>query len=120
MQHGSRSARAEDAPEAGGFTGEGRAEGHICCGSAGTYNLLQPRSPRAARPQGRQHRARQADLIATGNIGCITQIAQGTAIPLVPHGRTPGLGDRRAMPVVLKDAGFEARLAPNAAGVGAE
>ena len=62
-----------------------RAEGHLCCGSAGTYNLLQPEiAGAAARPQGGQHRARPApDVIAAGNIGCITQIASGTAMPIV-------------------------------------
>ena len=58
---------------------------HLCCGSAGTYNILQPEIRRAAaRPQGRQHRGdRRRTSIATGNIGCITQIAAGTAMPVV-------------------------------------
>ena len=61
-----------------GFTVKDVPEGHICCGSAGTYNLLQPEiAGAAARPQGRQHRARPSPTsIATGNIGCITQIGQ--------------------------------------------
>ena len=60
------------------------AEGHLCCGSAGTYNILQPDI--AAQLQQRKLRnieATHPQVIATGNIGCITQIASGTAIPVV-------------------------------------
>ena len=54
-----------------------RAEPHICCGSAGTYNVLQPEL--ATRLRGAQARSsprhRGRDVIAAGNIGCITQLA---------------------------------------------
>ena len=59
-------------------------EGHLCCGSAGTYNILQPaladrlRDRKVANIEGLK-----PDVIAAGNIGCITQIAAGTAIPVV-------------------------------------
>jgi glycolate dehydrogenase iron-sulfur subunit len=59
------------------------AEGHICCGSAGTYNLLQPEI--AARLRERKLgnlRATEADLIAAGNIGCITQLS-GSGLQVV-------------------------------------
>ena len=58
-------------------------EGHICCGSAGTYNILQPEiAARAARPQGRATSAAcKPDVVATGNIGCITQLAGGSTSP---------------------------------------
>ena len=96
-------------------------EGHICCGSAGTYNLLQPELARALRDRKVANIERvKPDLIATGNIGCITQIAQGTAIPLVHTVELLDWATGGPMPVVLKDAGFEARLAPNASGVSAE
>ncbi|MBI1774511.1 MAG: glycolate oxidase subunit GlcF [Proteobacteria bacterium] len=59
-------------------------EGHICCGSAGTYNLLQPE---LARSLGRRKAANiaktGADVVAAGNIGCITQIAEATALPVL-------------------------------------
>jgi glycolate oxidase iron-sulfur subunit len=59
-------------------------EGHLCCGSAGTYNILQPEI--AAKLKARklaniESLAPQA--IATGNIGCITQIGSGTGIPIL-------------------------------------
>ena len=59
-------------------------EGHLCCGSAGTYNILQPEIARRLRDRKVANIERtEPDLIATGNIGCMTQIATGTAIPIV-------------------------------------
>jgi glycolate oxidase iron-sulfur subunit len=67
-----------------GFTVRDVPEGHLCCGSAGTYNLLQPEIARRLRDRKVRNVASvQPDVIATGNIGCITQIASGTAIPIV-------------------------------------
>jgi glycolate oxidase iron-sulfur subunit len=59
-------------------------EGHLCCGSAGTYNILQPDIARRLRERkvGTIERLRP-DVIAAGNIGCITQIAAGTGLPVV-------------------------------------
>ena len=59
-------------------------EGHICCGSAGTYNMLQPRlAGRLLERKVANIETVTPDVIATGNIGCMTQIAQGTEIPIV-------------------------------------
>ena len=59
-------------------------EGHICCGSAGTYNLLEPELSRELRDRKlAQYRERQAGIVATGNIGCITQLQRGAAVPIV-------------------------------------
>ncbi len=59
-------------------------EGHLCCGSAGTYNLLQPEIARKLRDRKVANiAATSPDLIAAGNIGCITQIAIGTTLPVV-------------------------------------
>ena len=58
-------------------------EGHICCGSAGTYNILQPEIAGApARAQVENIKRTGADVVATGNIGCITQLAGG-GLPIV-------------------------------------
>jgi len=59
-------------------------EGHLCCGSAGTYNILQPDIARRLRQRkvGTIERLRP-DVIAAGNIGCIAQIAAGTDLPVV-------------------------------------
>ena len=67
-----------------GFTVLDIPEGHICCGSAGTYNMLQPEL--AARLRARKLRniaAVRPDAIATGNIGCLTQLGLGGECPVV-------------------------------------
>ncbi|HEY1475049.1 MAG TPA: glycolate oxidase subunit GlcF [Pseudolabrys sp.] len=59
-------------------------EGHLCCGSAGTYNIMQPALAERLRDRKIVNIERlKPDVIAAGNIGCITQIAAGTAIPVV-------------------------------------
>jgi glycolate oxidase iron-sulfur subunit len=66
-----------------GFTVLEPAEGHLCCGSAGTYNLLQPEI--AARLRTRKLgnlTAVTPDLVAAGNVGCLTQLAGG-GLPMV-------------------------------------
>jgi glycolate oxidase iron-sulfur subunit len=85
MQHGQR---LTDLPkrllQSAGFQLRDVPEGHICCGSAGTYNILQPSFARRLRRRkiGNIERLKP-DVIATGNIGCITQIGGGTKIPIV-------------------------------------
>jgi glycolate oxidase iron-sulfur subunit len=67
-----------------GFLVKDPAEGHLCCGSAGTYNILQPEISAALRDRKVANlEATQAQVIATGNIGCMTQIAQASALPIV-------------------------------------
>ena len=59
-------------------------EAHLCCGSAGTYNLLQPEL--AARLRARKVAAIEStapDAIAAGNLGCLVQIGAGTSVPVV-------------------------------------
>jgi glycolate oxidase iron-sulfur subunit len=59
-------------------------EGHLCCGSAGTYNILQPKIAAALRDRKLANiAATHPDLVATGNIGCITQLAAGSPVPIV-------------------------------------
>ena len=58
-----------------GYTVLDVPEGHICCGSAGVYNILQPEIAGQLRERKLGHIARTgAALIATGNIGCMTQL----------------------------------------------
>ncbi|MDB5591976.1 glycolate oxidase subunit GlcF [Enterovirga sp.] len=85
MQHGQQ-IRTEPKTllKQAGFTVKDVPEGHICCGSAGTYNILQPEIANRLRARKVAHIARvRPDVIATGNIGCITQIGKGTDIPIV-------------------------------------
>jgi glycolate oxidase iron-sulfur subunit len=59
-------------------------EGHLCCGSAGTYNLVQPQiAAQLLERKVANIESVAPDLIAAGNIGCITQIASGTRLPVV-------------------------------------
>jgi glycolate oxidase iron-sulfur subunit len=59
-------------------------EGHLCCGSAGTYNILQPEFATKLRDRKVGHiESIRPDVVASGNIGCLTQIAGGTQIPVV-------------------------------------
>ena len=61
-----------------GFSVVEAAESHLCCGSAGTYNLMQPEIASRLRTRKLENIARtKPDLIAAGNIGCITQLAGG-------------------------------------------
>jgi glycolate oxidase iron-sulfur subunit len=58
-------------------------EGHICCGSAGTYNILQPQLAGELRERKTKNiRSVKPDLVAAGNIGCITQLAPGLDVPI--------------------------------------
>ncbi len=67
-----------------GFTVLDPPEGHLCCGSAGTYNLLQPAiADRLRRRKVTNIESVKPEIVATGNIGCIAQIAAGTALPVV-------------------------------------
>jgi glycolate oxidase iron-sulfur subunit len=67
-----------------GFLVKDIPESHLCCGSAGTYNLLQPELANRLRERKIAYIEKIApELIAAGNIGCITQIAAGTGIPVV-------------------------------------
>ncbi|MGR3761592.1 glycolate oxidase subunit GlcF [Roseobacteraceae bacterium NS-SX3] len=60
------------------------ADSHLCCGSAGTYNLMQPEiSAELKARKVKTLEARKPDLIAAGNIGCMMQIGSGTGLPVV-------------------------------------
>ncbi len=85
MQHGQKITRQpRDLLKAAGFDVREPAEGHLCCGSAGTYNIMQS----AIADQLRDRKignieATGADVVAAGNVGCITQIGQGTSVPVI-------------------------------------
>jgi len=85
LQHGQKVTAAPKALlQQAGFTVAEPHEGHLCCGSAGTYNMLQPRIAARLRDRKVANLARtKADMIAAGNLGCMTQIASGTDIPVV-------------------------------------
>jgi glycolate oxidase iron-sulfur subunit len=85
MQHGQRlHAGPKALLAAAGFEPIEVPEGHLCCGSAGTYNLLQPEIAAALRDRKLANiSSTRPELVATGNIGCITQLAPGCGVPVV-------------------------------------
>ncbi len=85
MQHGQKiTAQPKNLLAAAGFSVVDIPEGHLCCGSAGTYNILQPEISGKLKSRKVANIERvKPDLIAAGNIGCITQIASGTGIPII-------------------------------------
>jgi glycolate oxidase iron-sulfur subunit len=59
-------------------------DGHLCCGSAGTYNMLQAEiADKLLKEKVMNIEKIKPDIISTGNIGCITQIANGIKIPIL-------------------------------------
>lgn len=85
LQHGQQVRSApKDLLKRAGFQVVEPADSHLCCGSAGTYNLLQPEiSEQLKSRKVATLAARTPDVIAAGNIGCMMQISTGTAIPVV-------------------------------------
>jgi glycolate oxidase iron-sulfur subunit len=85
LQHGQQVKTApKDLLKTAGFEVVEPADSHLCCGSAGTYNLLQPEiSAQLKTRKVLTLEARSPDLIAAGNIGCMMQIGSGTGLPVV-------------------------------------
>lgn len=85
LQHGQQVKSApKDLLRRAGFEVVEPADSHLCCGSAGTYNLLQPEiSAELKRRKVTTLEARAPDVIAAGNIGCMMQIGSGTGVPVV-------------------------------------
>jgi len=85
MQHGQKIIRQpKDLLARAGFVVKEPREGHLCCGSAGTYNIMQPEISAKLRDRKVKNiEATGAALVATGNIGCITQIASAAKLPVV-------------------------------------
>jgi glycolate oxidase iron-sulfur subunit len=84
LQHGQQiTAEPKTLLRRAGFTVVEPAEAHICCGSAGTYNLMQPEIATELRARKLGNiAATRPDLVAAGNIGCITQLSGG-GVPVV-------------------------------------
>ncbi|MBI1180763.1 MAG: glycolate oxidase subunit GlcF [Alphaproteobacteria bacterium] len=85
LQHGQKVARQPvELLRQAGFEVAEPKDAHLCCGSAGTYNLLQPEIAGQLRERKLERLAATApQAIASGNIGCITQLRGGAAVPVV-------------------------------------
>ncbi|MCD1617442.1 glycolate oxidase subunit GlcF [Salipiger marinus] len=85
LQHGQKVKTApKDLLKRAGFEVVEPADPHLCCGSAGTYNLMQPEiSGELKRRKVATLEAKAPQVIAAGNIGCMMQIGSGTGVPVV-------------------------------------
>jgi len=85
LQHGQKITQApKELLSKNGFVVKDIPESHLCCGSAGTYNILQPDIANRLRDRKVANIAMvKPDIIAAGNIGCMVQIAGGTSVPVV-------------------------------------
>jgi glycolate oxidase iron-sulfur subunit len=85
LQHGQKiTGLPKELLSKNGFVVKDVPESHLCCGSAGTYNILQPDIANKLRDRKVANIAMvKPDMIAAGNIGCMVQIASGTSVPVV-------------------------------------
>ena len=85
LQHGQKiTGLPKELLSKNGFVVKDIPESHLCCGSAGTYNILQPDIATRLRDRKVANIASvRPDVIAAGNIGCMMQIASGTSVPVV-------------------------------------
>lgn len=95
LQHGLKEKTAAlSALESCGFTVREPRDAHLCCGSAGTYNLLQPEfAGKLGAEKFSRLAATGGEYIVSGNIGCITQLSKSSVQGVNP-------GDREALPVI--------------------
>ena len=85
MQHGQKITNQPKALlERAGFVVADVPEGHLCCGSAGTYNILQPEIANRLRDRKIANiQSLEPQVVATGNIGCISQMRGRIGVPIV-------------------------------------
>ncbi|MEL7125508.1 MAG: glycolate oxidase subunit GlcF [Pseudomonadota bacterium] len=85
LQHGQQiKTFPKDLLKRAGYTVVEPADSHLCCGSAGTYNLMQPEiSQQLKARKVRTLEATAPDIIAAGNIGCMMQIGSAIGVPVV-------------------------------------
>jgi len=108
LQHGQKiTIEPKSLLKQAGFAVVEPAEGHLCCGSAGTYNLLQPKIAKQLKTRKVANIERtQPDIIAAGNIGCMTQIGSGTGIPVVHTAQLLDWATGGPMPESLTNISF--------------
>jgi glycolate oxidase iron-sulfur subunit len=85
LQHGQQlKTQAQALLRRAGFDVHEVPEGHLCCGSAGTYNMMQPEiSQKLLKRKLANINSTNPQIIATGNIGCMMQIGSATQIPIL-------------------------------------
>ena len=116
LQHGQKITREpKELLSRTGFVVKDVPEGHLCCGSAGTYNILEPDIAKRLRARKVANIEKvKPDVIAAGNIGCITQIAAGTTIPVVHPVELIDWATGGPQPAALRGTGLTAAKARTA------
>jgi glycolate oxidase iron-sulfur subunit len=114
LQHGQR---VIDQPrqllKAAGFNVLDVPEKHFCCGSAGTYNLLQPEIANALGQRKATHvESVDPDIIAAGNLGCMVQIGRFSTIPIVHTVELIDWATGGSMPEALRGRHLRERAPP--------
>ncbi len=106
MQHGQQLGRIpQRLLERAGFAVEEIAEGHLCCGSAGTYNILQPEIAAQLRGRKLQNiRRTSARVVATGNVGCIVQLSGEPDVKVVHTAELLDWAEGGPAPLALREA----------------
>lgn len=105
LQHGLRRAdHGEAALEAAGFDVVAIGEAHLCCGSAGSYSLLQPGIAQALRDRKLGNIAKTgADVVASANIGCLSHLSGPDALPVVHPAELIDWAEGGPRPAALAD-----------------
>ena len=105
LQHGQKiKTYPKDLLKRAGFDVAEPRDSHLCCGSAGTYNLMQPEISKELKARKVATIEEKApDIIAAGNIGCMMQIGSGTSIPVVHTVELLDWATGGPMPRALKD-----------------
>ncbi|MEN8838694.1 MAG: heterodisulfide reductase-related iron-sulfur binding cluster, partial [Celeribacter marinus] len=85
LQHGQQiKTYPKDLLKQAGFAVTEPRDSHLCCGSAGTYNLLQPEISQNLKERKINTLSEKTpDVVATGNIGCMMQLGGGMNVPVV-------------------------------------
>ena len=109
LQHGQQ---VKEAPKtllkAAGFQVKEPRDPHLCCGSAGTYNLMQPEIAGELKKRKLATIAETApQVIAAGNIGCMMQLGQGAGVPILHTAQLLDWATGGPVPAALAAAGLD-------------
>ncbi len=115
LQHGQQiKTHPKTLLKAAGFAVVEPAEPHLCCGSAGTYNLMQPEiSAKLKTRKVENLMATTPEIIAAGNIGCMMQIGSGTGVPVVHTAELLDWATGGPVPAVLSREHADWKSAPD-------
>ncbi len=114
LQHGQQiKTYPKDLLKKVGFDVVEPVDAHLCCGSAGTYNLMQPAISKKLKDRKISTlEAKNPDIIAAGNIGCMMQIGNGTELPVVHTVELLDWATGGPIPPTLQHMGQRSAISP--------